>query len=311
MGIMTEENAAGRTLLVGSHLSTSGGWNALIERSRAEGGTTFAFFPRSPYGSRSKALTPDGAAAFGRTLREMGYGPIVVHAPYVYNFAAKDPAKRDFAVRALAEDLTLLAPVRAAGQAISVNIHPGSHVGRGADEGIRLIGEGLNRVFGEALSGADAGDAAAQPVVPILLETMAGKGTECGRSFEELAAIIDRVDASLRAHVGVTLDTCHVFDAGYDLLGDFDGMLDAFDRTIGLDRLKAIHANDSQFGFGSRKDRHANIGEGKLGLPFFRRLVTDPRTAGLPMILETKELTETTHRDEIALLRRLARDEAE
>lgn len=303
---MTERTANGHTLLIGSHLSTSGGWNALIERSRAEDGTTFAFFPRSPYGSRSKALTPDGAAAFGRALRDAGYGPIVVHAPYVYNFAAKDPAKRDFAVRVLAEDLRLLAPVRAAGQEIYVNIHPGSHVGQGADEGIRLIGEGLSRVFGEVLCGADADDSAVSPVVPVLLETMAGKGTECGRSFEELAAIIDRVDAPLRAHVGVTLDTCHVFDAGYDVLNDFDGVLDAFNRTVGPDRLRAIHANDSQFGFGSRKDRHANIGEGKLGLPFFRRLVTDPRTAGLPMILETKELTETTHRDEIALLRRLA-----
>ena len=301
------------TLFIGSHLSASGGWNALLKRSRAEGDNTFAFFPRSPYGSRSKSLTPEGAGAFGQALREAGYGPIVAHAPYVYNFAAKDPAKRDFAVNALAEDLRLLALVAAAGQPIGLNIHPGSHVGQGADEGIRLIAEGLDRVLGAVASGPDAsgpgaGASDAAPSVPILLETMAGKGTECGRSFEELAAIIDRVDDRWRPSLGVTLDTCHVFDAGYDLLEDFDGVLDAFDRTIGLGRLKAIHANDSQFGLGSRKDRHANIGEGKLGLRFFSRLVTDPRTAGLPMILETKEVAETTHRDEIALLRRLAAD---
>ncbi|KAB8287730.1 deoxyribonuclease IV [Bifidobacterium avesanii] len=299
------ETTPGARLLVGSHLSASGGWKALIKRSHAEGGTTFAFFPRSPYGSRSKSLTADGAAAFGAQLHAEGYGPLVAHAPYVYNFAAKDESKRDFAVRALAEDLAMLAPVAAAGQAIYLNIHPGSHVGQGADEGIRLIGEGLNRVFG-IVSDA-AGDDEAAGAVPVLLETMAGKGTECGRSFEEIAAIIDHVDARWRAHVGVTLDTCHVYDAGYDLVNDFDGVLADFDHAIGLGRLMAVHANDSQFGFGSRKDRHANIGAGKLGEAFFARLVNDPRTARLPMVLETKELTETTHREEIALLRGLVK----
>lgn len=289
-------------LLIGSHLSTNGGWTKLIERSHDEGGTTFAFFPRSPYGKRSKSLDPAGAADFARRLVAEHYGPLVAHAPYVYNLAAKDSAKREFAIHALVEDLELLASIRAAGQEIYLNIHPGSHVGQGAQEGCRLIADGLNRTFDLLTEGDGADDA----VVPILLETMAGKGTECGRSFEELATIIDGVDRA--ADLGVTLDTCHVFDAGYDLLHDFDGVLRQLDDTIGWDRVKAIHANDSQFGLSSHKDRHANIGDGELGIAFFTQLVNDPRTDKLPMILETKEQTETTHRDEIALLRGLRRN---
>ncbi|MBW3088542.1 deoxyribonuclease IV [Bifidobacterium sp. 82T24] len=307
-------------LFIGSHLSTAGGWNKLLERSHDEDGTAFAFFPRSPYGKRSKALTPEGAAAFGERLVAEHYGPLVVHAPYVYNFAGKDASKRAFAIDALAEDIRLLAHIAAAGQRTYINIHPGSHVGQGSETGCRLIAEGINRVFDEldddAVTGAGASDgdgASGAAVVPsgdesdsgvmILLETMAGKGTECGRSFEELASIIDGVGN--KAAVGVTFDTCHVYDAGYDIVNDLDGVLRQFDDIVGLGRLKAIHANDSQFGFASHKDRHANIGEGKLGIEFFRRLVNDPRMAKLPMILETKELTETTHREEIALLRSL------
>lgn len=296
-------------LLIGSHLSTSGGWKSLIKRSHEEGGTSFAFFPRSPYGKRSKSLDPAGATEFGRALRAEGYGPLVVHAPYVYNLAGKDPAKREFAVNALVEDLTLLGVIRAGGQETYLNIHPGAHVGQGAETGCRLIADGLDRVF-DALAGntveSDTDDGVDGDVM-ILLETMAGKGTECGRTFEELRSIIDGVDAAFRDRVGITFDTCHVFDAGYDLVGDYDGVLRMFDDVIGFDRLKAIHANDSMFGLGSHKDRHANIGEGRLGLAFFERLVNDPRMARLPMILETKELTEATHREEIALLRGLRR----
>ncbi|MCH9276707.1 deoxyribonuclease IV [Bifidobacterium amazonense] len=297
------------TLFIGSHLSTGGGWDALLKRSHDEGGTTFAFFPRSPYGKPSKSLTADGAADFARQLIAERYGPLVAHAPYVYNLAAKDDAKREFAVHALAEDLRLLAPIRAAGQMIYLNIHPGSHVGQGAEEGCRLIADGLNRVLDlltDTLDGATGDLTGNGDGVPILLETMAGKGTECGRTFEELATIIGRVDDA--ANLGVTMDTCHVFDAGYDLLHDFDGVLRKLDDVIGLDRVKAIHANDSQFGFDSHKDRHANIGEGQLGLEFFRQLMNDPRTNTLPMILETKEQIPTTHRDEIALLRSLRAD---
>ncbi|MBT1171935.1 deoxyribonuclease IV [Bifidobacterium sp. MA2] len=299
---------------MGSHLSTAGGWKALIRRSHEEGGTAFAFFPRSPYGKRSKSLDPAGAVEFGRTIKAEGYGPLVVHAPYVYNLAGKDPAKRAFAIDALVEDLTLLGAIRAGGQETYLNIHPGAHVGQGVETGCRLIADGLSHVF-EALSGnADArvaasgtSDASGDGGVMILLETMAGKGTECGRTFEELRSIIDGVDAAFRDRIGVTFDTCHVFDAGYDLIGDYDGVMRSLDEVIGFDRVRAIHANDSMFGLASHKDRHANIGEGKLGLPFFKRLVNDPRMAKLPMILETKELTETTHREEIVLLRGLRR----
>lgn len=164
-------------------------------------------------------------------------------------------------------------------------------MGQGAETGCRLISEGLNQVF-ERTTG-----------VMVLLETMAGKGTECGRNFDELATIMNGVEN--KANVGVTFDTCHVLDAGYDLVHDYDGVMRQLDEAIGLAEVKAIHVNDSQFGLGSHKDRHANIGQGQLGIPFFTRLVNDPTMAKLPMILETKEQTPTTHRDEIALLRGL------
>ncbi|MFR2162038.1 MAG: deoxyribonuclease IV, partial [Bifidobacterium bifidum] len=252
-------------LYIGSHLSTAGGWNALLERSHEEGGTAFAFFPRSPYGKRSKALDPAGAAAFGARLKAEGYGPLVVHAPYVYNLAGKDEAKRTFAIEALAEDIELLTAIREAGQEVYINIHPGAHVGQGTETGCRLISEGLNQVF-ERTTG-----------VMVLLETMAGKGTECGRNFEELATIMNGVEN--KANVGVTFDTCHVLDAGYDLVHDYDGVMRQLDEAIGLAEVKAIHVNDSQFGLGSHKDRHANIGQGQLGIPFFTRLVNDPTMA--------------------------------
>ena len=315
-------------LYIGSHLSTSGGWSKLIERSHEEGGTTFAFFPRSPYGRRSKALDENGAAGFAGRLKAEQYGPLVVHAPYVYNFAAKDADKREFAVNAMIEDMRLLSAIRRAGQPLYLNVHPGAHVGQGSEVGCRLIAESLSRVL-IALStgtGADGGDGSGSetPVVPILLETMAGKGTECGRTFEEIAAIIDGIEercenvgvpcvaadatgAGTEPLVGVTFDTCHVLDAGYDLVNDFDGVIGEFDQVIGLSRLKAIHVNDSINGLNSQKDRHANIGDGALDLPFFERMVNDQRLCGLPMILETKELTPTTHRDEIALLRGMRR----
>ncbi|WP_258926688.1 deoxyribonuclease IV, partial [Bifidobacterium breve] len=269
----------------------AGGWNELLKRSHEEGGTAFAFFPRSPYGKRSKALDLAGAAVFGAQLRAEGYGPLVVHAPYVYNLAGKDEAKRAFAIEALAEDIKLLTAIRETGQEVYINIHPGAHVGQGAETGCRLISEGLNQVF-ERTTG-----------VMVLLETMAGKGTECGRNFEELATIMNGVEN--KANVGVTFDTCHVLDAGYDLVNDYDGVMRQLDEVIGLAKVKAIHVNDSQFGLDSHKDRHANIGEGQLGIPFFTRLVNDPIMAKLPMILETKEQTPATHRDEIELLRGL------
>ena len=233
-----------KELYIGSHLSTAGGWSALLKRSHEEHGTTFAFFPRSPYGRPSKALNPSGAVAFARQLTAEHYGPLVVHAPYVYNLAGKDPDKREFAIRALAEDIRLLTPIRETGQEIYINIHPGAHVGQGPDRGCSLISDGLNRVFG------------LEPGIMVLLETMAGKGTECGRNFEELATIIDGVDD--KANVGVTVDTCHVLDAGYDLVNDFDGVMRQLDDVIGLERVKAVHVNDSQFGLSSHKAASAS-----------------------------------------------------
>lgn len=302
-----DSDSNGDSLYIGSHLSTAGGWKALIRRSHDEGGTAFAFFPRSPYGKRSKALDPAGAGEFGRALKAEGYGPLVVHAPYVYNLAGKDPAKREFAIHALVEDMTLLGAIRAAGQETYLNIHPGAHVGQGAEAGCRLIAEGLDRVFemladGEnGADGTDGTDAAAG--VMILLETMAGKGTEVGRTFEELSAIIARV-----AHpelLGVCLDTCHVSDAGYDIAADLDGVLAEFDRVLGLGRLRALHLNDSKNPVGAHKDRHERLGNGHLGLACFARIVRDERLRHLPMILETPNELDG-YEAEIACLRELA-----
>ena len=291
-----------KELYIGSHLSTAGGWSALLKRSHEEHGTTFAFFPRSPYGRPSKALNPSGAVAFARQLTAEHYGPLVVHAPYVYNLAGKDPDKREFAIRALAEDIRLLTPIRETGQEIYINIHPGAHVGQGPDRGCSLISDGLNRVFG------------LEPGIMVLLETMAGKGTEVGRSFEELACIIEGVAAKcpeLSDKLGVCLDTCHVSDAGYDIIHDLDGVLDEFDRVVGIDRLHAVHINDSKNPCGAHKDRHECIGKGYLGSEEFgggmqvmQNIVSNGHLRSLPFILETpNELA--GYAAEIRLLRSL------
>ena len=275
-------------LYIGSHLSTAGGWNALLERSHEEGGTAFAFFPRSPYGKRSKALDPAGAAAFGARLKAEGYGPLVVHAPYVYNLAGKDEAKRAFAIEALAEDIELLTAIREAGQEVYINIHPGAHVGQGAETGIALIADALNQVI------------APEQSTTLLLETMAGKGTEVGGRFEELAAIIDAVE--LDEKVGVCLDTCHVWDGGYNIAGDLDGVLEEFDRVIGLDRLRAIHLNDSKNPLGAHKDRHAPIGEGCIGFDALAAVTNHPVLRDLPFFLETPR-DDAGHGEEITWLK--------
>ena len=260
-------------LYIGSHLSTAGGWNALLERSHEEGGTAFAFFPRSPYGKRSKALDPAGAAAFGARLKAEGYGPLVVHAPYVYNLAGKDEAKRTFAIEALAEYIELLTAIREAGQEVYINIHPGAHVGQGTETGCRLISEGLNQVF-ERTTG-----------VMVLLETMAGKGSEIGRNFEELAAIYEgvRYNDKLR----VCFDTCHVHDAGYDIVHDFSGVMSQFDKVIGQDQIAVFHVNDSKNPCGAHKDRHENFGFGEIGFEALMQVVNCPDFEQIPKILET------------------------
>ena len=277
---------------IGCHLSTAAGYAAMANDAVSIGATTFAFFTRNPRGGNVRALDDADLAAFLATLEEHRIGPLVAHAPYTYNLCSSKPETVEFARRAMREDLARMELL----PGHLYNLHPGAHVKQGADVGVRLICEGLNEVL-------EPGQA-----TTVLLETMAGKGSEVGRSFEELARIIDGV-----AHdelLGVCLDTCHVADAGYDIVHDLDGVLDEFDRVIGLERLRALHLNDSKNPLGSHKDRHERIGEGALGLGTFRSVVTNPRLEGLPMVLETPQTGLDGWGAEIALLRRLAAGEA-
>lgn len=279
-------------LVIGCHLSTAAGYAAMANDAVSIGATTFAFFTRNPRGGNVRALDDVDLAAFLATLEEHRIGPLVAHAPYTYNLCSSKPETVEFARRAMREDLVRMELL----PGHLYNLHPGAHVKQGADVGVRLICEGLNEVL-------EPGQA-----TTVLLETMAGKGSEVGRSFEELARIIDGV-----AHdelLGVCLDTCHVADAGYDIVHDLDGVLDEFDRVIGLERLRALHLNDSKNPLGSHKDRHERIGEGALGLGTFRSVVTNPRLEGLPMVLETPQTGLDGWGAEIALLRRLAAGEA-
>ena len=278
-------------LRIGCHLSTADGYAAMADDAVSIGATTFAFFTRNPRGGNARELDEKDLAAFLSTLEEHGIGPLVAHAPYTMNLCSAKPETVEFARRAMREDLGRME--RLPGHLY--NFHPGSHVKQGADEGIRLICEGLNEVLvpGQATT--------------VLLETMAGKGTEVGRSFEELARIIDGVDHD--ELLGVCLDTCHVADAGYDIVGDLGGVLDEFDRVIGLERLRALHLNDSKNPLGSHKDRHERIGAGTLGIDTFRAVVRESRLAGLPMVLETPQDGLNGWAAEIALLRDLAAGE--
>ena len=274
-------------LHIGCHLSSSKGFLAMGRQALELGADTFQFFTRNPRGSRAKALDPADAAALMDLLREHHFAPIVAHAPYIMNLCGKEEANRTFAREILADDLRRMEHLP--GQ--YYNFHPGSHVGQGAEEAVGCIAEALNQTL--------------RPEQPntILLETMAGKGTEVGRSFQEIRAILDRVELSEK--MGVCLDTCHVFDGGYDLSADLDGVLEEFDRVIGLSRLKAIHLNDSKNPSGSHKDRHERIGEGCIGLSAMARIVTHPALRELPFVLETPNELPGYAR-EIALLRQLA-----
>lgn len=279
------------TLCLGCHLSTSGGYLAMGKTALKIGANTFAFFTRNPRGGNAKPLDPEDAGALLALMDEKGFGPVVAHAPYTMNLCSAKPETVDFARRAMAEDLERMESL----PGNYYNLHPGSHVKQGADRGIELICAGLNEVLVPGQS------------TRVLLETMAGKGTEVGRSFEEIARIIDGCDHD--ELLGVCLDTCHVSDGGYDIASDLDAVLDEFDRVIGLGRLCALHLNDSKNPVGSHKDRHERIGEGTLGTGAFAAIVRSPRLAGLPMILETPNDLDGYAR-EIALLRGLARGEA-
>lgn len=274
-------------LAIGCHLSTSDGFGAMGRTALDIGATTFAFFTRNPRGGKAKAIDPDDVAALRALMEKNGFGKLVAHAPYTMNLCSAKAVTVDFARRAMADDLVRMESL----PGNYYNFHPGSHVKQGAERGIELICEGLNEVLEPGIR------------TTVLLETMAGKGTEVGRSFEELARIIDGVEHD--ELLGVCLDTCHVWDGGYDIVGDLDGVLDKFDRVIGLDRLRALHLNDSKNPRGSHKDRHERIGEGCIGAEAFRAVVTDPRLRDLPMILETpNELP--GYAAEISLLRGFA-----
>ena len=277
--------------VLGCHLSTSAGYLAMGETALEIGANTFAFFTRNPRGGNAKSLDADDVAGLVRLVRDNSFGPLVAHAPYTMNLCSAKPETVEFARRAMAGDLERMEQL----PGNYYNFHPGSHVKQGAERGIELICEGLNEVLVEGQR------------TRVLLETMAGKGTEVGRTFEELARIIDgtRNDELL----GVCLDTCHVSDGGYDIASDLDAVLDEFDRVIGLERLCALHLNDSKNPVGSHKDRHEKIGEGTIGLGAFAAIVRSPRLAGLPMILETPNDL-TGYAREIALLRGLAREGA-
>lgn len=253
----------------GCHLSSSAGFLAMGNTALALGADTFQFFTRNPRGGRAKALDPEDAAALAALMRAHCFGPVIAHAPYTINPCSAEPRTREFARETMADDLLRLEVL----PGNYYNFHPGSHVGQGTEAGIALIAETLNAIL------------TPDGRTTVLLETMAGKGTEIGGRFEELREILDRVDAGAR--MGVCLDTCHVYDAGYDIAGDLDGVLTEFDRVIGLSLLRALHLNDSKNPFGSHKDRHEKLGQGSLGAEAFRRIVRHPALHGLPMVLET------------------------
>ena len=253
---------------IGCHLSASAGYLAMVKTAESIGANTFAFFTRNPRGSKAKKEDPVDAARAVAALEEKKFGPLVAHGAYTMNLCTKDPEARAFAADVLADDLRRMAALP--GQ--YYNFHPGSHVGQGMEAGIDQIAQALRKAL--------------EPDYPVtvLLETMAGKGSEVGGRFEELKAIIDAVGSD---HVGVCMDTCHVYDAGYDIVSDLDGVLAEFDRIVGIDRLKALHINDSKNPFASHKDRHECIGQGSLGISTFANIVNHPILKDKPMILET------------------------
>lgn len=274
-------------LHIGCHLSSAGGYLAMGKAATRLDADVFAFFTRNPRGGRAKPLDLDDVRAFCSYREEHGIGTLVAHAPYTMNACAAKEDLRAFAREAMADDLARLEHI----PNTLYNFHPGSHVQQGAEKGIELIADLLNDVLNPA-----------QKTI-VLLETMAGKGTEVGRSFEEIAAIIERVDCKER--LGVCLDTCHVWDAGYDIANDLDGVLEEFDRVIGLSRLHAVHLNDSLNVRAARKDRHARIGEGEIGLEALTRVIRHPKIRHLPFILETPN-DDAGYAREIAMLRERA-----
>lgn len=278
------------TFLIGCHLSASGGYTAMAETAVSIGANVFQFFTRNPRGGAAKPIDKADVAAFTSYAAANGIGPILAHAPYTLNAAGAEQRVRDFAEATMEDDLVRLEETPGA----LYNFHPGSHVGQGAEAGIDLIASMLQKVFAKASSRLG------KISTTVLLETMSGKGSEVGRDFEEIRAIIDKSGLPL----GVCLDTCHVWDGGYDIAGDLDGVLDTFDRVVGLERLKAIHLNDSMNALGAHKDRHAKIGKGKIGADALAAVINNPRLAALPFYLETP-CDLQGYKEEIAFLKGL------
>ena len=269
---------------IGSHISSAKGYEAMGKQALKLGASTFAFFTRNPRGGSAKAVNEADVQRFLELWKEKGYGKIVAHAPYTLNACSDKAQVRRFAREAFAEDLARMEYM----PGNYYNFHPGSHVGQGEETGVRLIAELLNECLREDMT------------TTVLLETMAGKGSEIGRSFEELREILDCVRLSDK--IGVCLDTCHVWDAGYDIVNDLESVLREFDRVVGLNRLKAVHINDSINTLGSHKDRHARIGEGQIGTEAFVRIINHPALRELPFILETPN-DDAGWTKEIAMLR--------
>lgn len=254
---------------IGAHLSASKGYTHMLKEALSIGADTFQFFTRNPRGGKAKEIDEADVQTFLKESSENGVNIILAHAPYTLNCCSANEDTRRFARETFADDLKRMEYT----PGMLYNFHPGSHVGQGAEKGIALITEVLNEVMFPEMT------------TTVLLETMAGKGSEVGRSFEELKSIIDGV--SLKDKIGVCLDTCHVFDGGYDIVDDLDGVLEAFDRVIGIGRLKALHLNDSKNTLCSHKDRHEKIGQGNIGIAAFENIVNHPYLKDLPMFLET------------------------
>lgn len=273
-------------LTIGAHLSSSKGYTAILRQAEEIGANTFQFFTRNPRGGTAKAIDEKDIETFLALMEEKNFPVILAHAPYTLNCCSAKPEVREFALNTFADDLRRMeyTPNQL------YNFHPGSHVGQGEEKGIELIAETLNRVLFKDMT------------TTVLLETMAGKGSEIGKTFEEHRSIIDRVEYSDK--VGVCLDTCHISDGGYDIVHNLDGVLDEFDRVIGIDRLKAVHLNDSKNPIGAHKDRHEKIGEGYLGKETFEKIINHPKLKHLPFFLETPNELDGYAR-EIALLRSL------
>ncbi|WP_297967751.1 deoxyribonuclease IV [uncultured Anaerovibrio sp.] len=271
-------------LYIGNHVSSSKGYLAMGREITGINGNVFAFFTRNPRGGKAKDIDEEDVRRFLAYKTEHRIGTLVAHAPYTLNPCAAKPELREFAYNIMADDLRRMEYT----PGNLYNFHPGSHVQQGVEVAIGLIGELLNNVLNK------------DQTTTVLLETMSGKGTEVGRSFEELQAIIQQVD--LDSHIGVCLDTCHVYSAGYDIVNDLEGVLKEFDRVIGIDRLRAVHLNDSMTPLGSHKDRHEKIGNGSIGMEAFVRIINHPQLKHLPFILETPN-DNAGYAHEIAVLR--------